>query len=231
MLQEQAANRRFHDGLTGIPGDGSYTKGQASTRLWRNEETSMADMRTQAVMGIIPPTVDEAKIAERWPTVAAYPFASKPASALQELAKNLCVATIKLPFIIAGLLLIVVVPLATLIAAAGWLMLGPFFAMKILPVFMTRYLLTNRRLVIQRGWSRKTVQEVKLEEIENVQVMTGSEQPFYTSADLEIISAGKPIMTLRGVDEFRHFQVQIENAYLAWGRKNPPKVQAFPAKA
>jgi uncharacterized membrane protein YdbT with pleckstrin-like domain len=190
----------------------------------------MADMRTQAVMGVIPPTVAEAKIAERWPTVAAFPFVSKPACGLQELAKNILLATFKLPVIAAAVLLLVTFPLALLIALAAWLMLAPFFALKIAPVFMTRYLLTNRRLVIQRGWSRKPVQEVKLEEIEKVQVAAGTEQEFYTSADLEIISAGKPIMTLRGVDEFKQFQIQIENAYLAWGRKNPPTVQLFPGK-
>src|SRR4029453_10714303 len=96
-------------------------------------------------------------------------------------------------------------------------------------VFMTRYLLTNRRIVIQRGWTRKPVQEVKLTEIEKVQIAPGSEQEFYTSADLEIISAGKPLMVLRGVDEYRQFMIQIENTRLAWGRLNPPKDQQYPA--
>jgi hypothetical protein len=31
------------------------------------------------------------------------------------------------------------------------------------------------------------------------------------------------------VPEAEHFKVNIENAYLAWGRKNPPKEQIEPA--
>jgi membrane protein YdbS with pleckstrin-like domain len=191
----------------------------------------MADMRTQAVMGIIPPSVAEARIAERWPTVAAYPFVSKPAAALQVLAKKLVLAVLSLPAILAAVLLIFAVPLAFLIAFLAWLMLAPFFALKILPGSMTRYLLTNRRLVVQRGWSRKIVREVPLAEIEKVQIVPGSEQSFYTSADLEILSNGRPVLRLPGVDEYQQFCVQIENAYLAWGRKEPPKEQAYPAKA
>jgi len=191
----------------------------------------MADMRTQAVMGIIPPTVAEAKIAERWPTVAAFPLVSQLSARLQELAKGIMLATFRLPFILAAVALPFTFTLALLIALAGWLLLAPFFALKIAPIFMTRYLLTNRRLVVQRGWSRRTAAEVPLAEIDKVQVADGSEQPFYTSADLEILSGGKKVLTLRGVDEFQQFKIQIENAYLAWGRKDPPRNQQFPAKA
>lgn len=194
-------------------------------------EFGMADMRTQAIMGIIPPTVGEARIAERWPTVAAYPFVSKPAAALQELAKRLIVFTLKLPWLVAVVLMPLVLPVSFLIALTAWLMLAPFFFLKILPGFMTRYLLTNRRLVVQRGWSRRIVKEVPLSEMDKVRVVPGSEQPFYTSADLEILSNGKVLLRLAGVDEYEQFRVQIENAYIAWGRKEHPKEQLYPAKA
>lgn len=175
------------------------------------------DMRTQAILGVVPPSIAEARIAERWPTVAAYPFVSKPAAALQQLAKALLVAVIKLPFVLAAILMIFVFPLSFLLALAAWLMLAPFFAAKILPGTMTRYLLTNQHLAIQRGWSRKVVHKVPLSDIETVQVVPGSEQPFYTSADLDILSNGKVLMRLRGVDEYEQFRVQIENAARAWG--------------
>ncbi|MCS6977284.1 MAG: PH domain-containing protein [Gemmatales bacterium] len=188
-------------------------------------------MRTQPVMGIVPPSVAEARIAERWPTVAAYPFVSKPAAALQTLAKGLIVSILKLHWLLAAILMIFVLPLSFLIALAAWLMLAPFFFAKILPGFMTRYVLTNKRLMVQRGWSRRIVKEVPLTEMDKVQVVAGSEQPFYTSADLEILSNGKVLLRLPGVDEYEQFRVQIENAYIAWGRKEQPKEQQFPAKA
>ena len=41
--------------------------------------------------------------------------------------------------------------------------------------------------------------------------------------------AGKVLVTLPGVPEYRQFKINIESAYLAWGRKSPPKEQTHPA--
>jgi len=189
----------------------------------------MGDMRMQAVMGVIPPEVAEARIAVRWPSVAAYGGVAKLGASMQQTANGLFRWTLNQPAVLAGLLMFVTVPLAFLLAAPAWLLMAPPYYLKVLPVFMTRYTLTNRRIMIQRGWSLKPVQEVKLEDIEAVKVAAGSEQPFFLAADLEILSAGKPALTLKGVKEYQQFKIVLENAYLAWGRRSPPKEQIHPA--
>jgi hypothetical protein len=94
---------------------------------------------------------------------------------------------------------------------------------------MTKYQLTNRRVMILKGWSLKPSQEVRLEEIEEVRVKDGTEQAFYLSADLEILAGGRVVLTLVGVPEFTGFKKNIEDARLAWGRKDAPKEQTHPA--
>jgi hypothetical protein len=190
----------------------------------------VVDMHAQAIRGVTPPAIAEARIGFRWPSVARFPFVSKPASALQDLGKNLIVSAIRLPFFLAIPGVAITLPIGTLLALVAWLMLAPFFFLKILPVFMTRYVVTNKRVMIQKGWSLRPVAEASLEEFDTVRVVPGSDQPFYLSADLEMVSGSRVLLTLPGVPEFQTFKINIEDARLAWGRKDPPKVQAFPAK-
>ncbi len=189
----------------------------------------MPDMRTQAVMGIIPPEVAEARMAVRWPSVAAYGGVARLGASMQQTANGLFRWTLDQPSVVADLLMFVTVPVAFLLAAPAWALMAPAYFLKVLPVFMTRYTLTNKRIMIQKGWALKPVQEVKLEEIEAVKVTAGTEQPFFLAADLEIHSAGRTALTLKGVKEYQQFKIVIENAYLAWGRKSPPKDQIHPA--
>jgi hypothetical protein len=189
----------------------------------------MSDMRTQAVMGIIPPQVAEARLTYRWPSVARFPAPARLGNAIIQTAKNLIFAVIRMPFVVAALLIVPVTVLATFIAFVAYLMLAPLYFSKVMPVMMTKYVLTNRRIMSQRGWSNRVVAEVPLERIQEVRIVADSEQPFYLAADLEIIADGKVALTLPGVPEFRHFKVQIDNAYLAWGRREPPKEQIHPA--
>jgi hypothetical protein len=189
----------------------------------------MPDMRTQAIMGIIPPTVAEARLRYRWPSVARYGPPAKLGNSIIQLARSLILGVIKMPFIVAAILVLPATILAFLIALLAYMLLAPFFFAKVMPFTMTRYMITNRRVMIQKGWSLTPAGEVALEKIESVRIVPGSEQPFFTSADLEIISDSRVALTLRGVPEAEHFKRNIENAYLAWGRKNPPKEQILPA--
>lgn len=187
------------------------------------------DMRRQAIMGVVPPQVAEARITVRWPSVAAYPAPARLGAAMQTTANALYRAVLKLHPILAGLLLIPVVPLCFFIALAAWLMLAPFYFIKIMPFLATRYALTNRRVMIQKGISAVPRQYVNLEDITAVRVVPGSEQPFYLAADLEVVSTNGAVLRLAGVKEFASFKAAIENAQLAYGRKSPPTEQIHPA--
>ena len=84
----------------------------------------MKDMRTHAVMGVVAPELEEARVAQRWPSVTTASGLARLGSSLQK---------------------------SILLAPLGWLLLAPLYFKKILPFLATRYTLTNRRIMIQKG--------------------------------------------------------------------------------
>src|SRR5262245_39662962 len=112
----------------------------------------------QAVTGLVPPTIGEARIREAWPTLMG--VAAGPAG----LAKMLVRSVFLLP--------------------VGWLIQAPLFALKFAPFVCKRYTVTNRRLMIQRGWKPHPVQEVPLSEIDDVRLDAADVDPFYLSGNL-----------------------------------------------
>lgn len=199
----------------------------------------MSDMRSQAITGVVPPQIDEALIAVRWPSLAAT-AAGQLGARIQLLARSLLRFTMALPLVLSALLIVPMTVLCLLIALPGWLLMAPFFALRILPGTATRYALSNRRLMVQKDKLKfmgipvpaarlAAVQEVKLDQIRTVRVVPGSEQEFFLSADLEILDeSGKPLLVLKAVPEYETFKLNIEDAYKAWARPQP-KEQAFPA--
>src|SRR5262245_29289990 len=105
----------------------------------------MVELREQAVTGVVPPQQGEARIREAFPSVAR-------ASALASLGKALTRT-------------IILAPLA-------WLLMAAAYFGKLLPLVMTRYTLTNRRLMIRKGWSGTPAKEVALADIDEVRVLT-----------------------------------------------------------
>src|SRR5437762_1385720 len=104
--------------------------------------------------GVVPPESGEAVIRETYPSVAAYP-------AVASLGRKLI--------------------LSYVLAPLGWAIMLPFYFLKILPVTCRRYSLTNRRLMLLKGWSEaalphmrvssaKPSQEVRLADIDEVRI-------------------------------------------------------------
>ena len=112
-------------------------------------------------------------------------------------------------------------PRAARLAPDGRLVLS-----KIGPIFLRRYTLTNRRLMIRKGWKGKVVQEVPLEQIDEVRLVTDGNSDFSCAGNLEIISNGKVVMTLAGVPEPESYKHSIINARNAWV---PGKVKTLPS--
>src|SRR5262249_28261346 len=139
----------------------------------------MPDVRKQVIAGVVPPDVDEARIREAWPSVARSPGLASLGRALTGT--------------------IVLAPLAGMLMAVG------YFG-KILPFLARRYTLTNRRVMIRHGLKGKPGQEVKLGDIDDVRVKTDANSDFFRAADLEILSNGQVVLTLRGVPEPEGFR-------------------------
>jgi hypothetical protein len=150
---------------------------------------TIPDGRTQAVTGLVPPQLSETTIRVVWPSVATSPRVAGLGRSMMRT--------------------IILAPLA-------WLMLAPFYFKKILPGLARRYTLTNRRLMIQKGWKRKPIQQIALADIDDVRLKPDSYDRFYRSATLEIISKGKVAVSLPGVPSPESFRHAIINAYQAW---------------
>jgi hypothetical protein len=164
----------------------------------------MTDRRSQAVTGLIPPELDEAVIRVVWPSVAAMP----------------AIATL-------GRVLI----RSFILAPLGWfVMIGPYF-LKVLPGLGRRYVLTNRRLMLQRGVSGKPSAEVPLSEIEDVRVHEDSNSSFFRAANLEVLAKGKVAMTLPGVPGPESFRHAILDACRAWAPEHVVKAPFLAASA
>jgi hypothetical protein len=144
----------------------------------------------QAVTGLTPPDQREAIIREVRPSASAHP-------AISGLAKRLTGTLILAPL--------------------AWLLLAPLFLMKFLPFVCTRYTLTNRRLMIRRGLAKpRPIHEVALADIDEVRLDAATQDSFFQSATLEIVSKGKVVMHLPGVAQPEAFRHSVLNAYRAW---------------
>jgi hypothetical protein len=163
----------------------------------------MIDSRKQIVTGLVPPQLGEAKIREVWPSVTAHPGVARLGQTLTRT--------------------IIGAPLA-------WLLMAPFYFLKILPGLARRYTLTNQRLMIRRGMKAQPTHEVPLDAIDDVRLRTEGTSAFFRAGDLDIVSQGKVVLTLQGVPEPESFRHSIMQAVKAWvpGKASGPFV---PAKA
>jgi hypothetical protein len=165
-------------------------------------------MRQTAITGLVPPGMGEALIREQWPSVTAIPAVAGFGRA-----------------VMSHRYLRVLAPLT-------WLVMAPLYFVKIMPFLATRYTLTNRRLMIQRGLKPKPTHEVALADIDDVRVRRDANSDFYRAGTLEILSKGKVVLTLPAVPEPESFRHAIIDAYKAWvpGRANAPIVSAKAAE-
>lgn len=163
----------------------------------------MFDVVNQAVAGVVPPQTGEAIIRERWRSLDSHPRAAT-------LARKLICS-------------IVLAPL-------GWLVLAPFFVLKILPFLAKRYTLTNRRLMVCRGMQSKPIREVPLADIDDVRVLRDANSDFYRAGTMEVFSQGHIVLTLPGVPEPESFRNGILQASRAWVPNKSAGLAFVPAK-
>jgi hypothetical protein len=148
----------------------------------------------QAIAGVVPPSVGEARIREVFPAMPG--VAAAPAGLAKSLVRTY------------------------LLAPLGWMIQAPLFGLKFAPMICRRYTLTNKRLMIQKGWKPGPVQEVPLGEIEDVRIGPGGVDPFYLCGDLEVVARGQVVLRLAAAPEPENFRQAVLNAVKAWA---PPK--------
>jgi hypothetical protein len=163
----------------------------------------MVDGRKQVITGVVPPQTAEAMIREVWPSVARLPVIAGLGKKLNELGGKVART-------------VILFPVGLLIAAAGWALMAPLYFGKVAPVFGRRYTLTNRRLMIRRGWKAKVGHEVALADIEDIRIHKDANSDFFRSGTLEVLGKGQVLMTLPGVVGPEAFRHAILNAIKAW---------------
>jgi hypothetical protein len=110
------------------------------------------------------------------------------------------------------------------LAPLGWLVMAGVYFSKVLPFVAVRYRLTDKRIMILRGWKGSISQQVPLVEIDDVQLDPASIDQFFRSADLKVMHGGN-VMTLVAVPDAESFRHMILDARNAWA---PGKVKALP---
>jgi len=149
----------------------------------------LPDHLSQAIAGLMAPAAGEARVREAWPSVA-------KSAGLAGLGRMLT-RTI-------------------LLAPLAWALMALFYFGKVLPFVATRYTLTNRRLMIRRGWTGNPTHQVDLADIDDVRVVTDANSDFFRAGDLEIVGKGQVVMRLGGVPEPESFRHAILNTRNAW---------------
>jgi hypothetical protein len=144
----------------------------------------------QAITGLMPPSLGEARVRVAFPALPG--VAAAPAGLAKMLTRTY-----------------VLVPLA-------WLIQAPLFALKFAPFVCKRYTLTNRRLMVRKGWKPVPVQEIALADIEDARLDREAVDPFFVSGTLQVFSKGQVAMTLPGVPEPEGFRQTVLNTIAAW---------------
>ena len=163
-----------------------------------------SEIREQAVTGLTPPSLGEARIREAWPSVAAN-------HALAALGLRLTRT-------------IILAPLA-------WLLMSVAYFTKVLPGLGRRYLLTNRRLCILGGWKSAPTAELALADIDEVRIVNDGNSTFFRASTLEILHDGRVVLSLPGVPEADSFRHAILNARNAWVPGMSKQIPFIPADA
>ena len=158
----------------------------------------MSEISQEAVAGVWPIEFGEAPITVVWPTSAAHGVGRAIGWVLEKLYA--------LPILFRFLFAVVAMSLA----------LGLYVSTRVLTWF-ARYGLTTLRVCARRGPYGKEVGQVSLSNLDEVRIVQRPGQAFYNSADLELLSGGRVVLTLAGVpnpETFRHNILAARDALL-----------------
>ncbi|MFQ3650277.1 MAG: PH domain-containing protein [Gemmataceae bacterium] len=105
------------------------------------------------------------------------------------------------------------------LAPLGLLILAPLWLLKFAPFWgCQRYTITNRRLLIRRGWRPYTLCEMPLSELAEVRLDENRIDRFFLSATLQLVDRqGQVRLTLSAVPEPAGFRQSLLAAQRAWG--------------
>jgi hypothetical protein len=162
--------------------------------------TVPAPRSSQAIAGVVPSEVQESTIMVIWPSIAAFGLGRGLGKLYNSGA----------PF---GHR---VFKLGNLIALASIPIAIPLYFWKVLPWVGTRYRLTNRRVIIERGWAHVAEKWVHLDRFDRVEVDVRSGQAWYNAGDLIFLLNNVETFRLKGVSRPEGFRQNCLKAHQAY---------------
>ena len=160
--------------------------------------TATLPERPQPISGVTPAETKEVMVMTVWPSVAAL----APGRALGR------ALAIKWPdvyiFRLGNLLALLAIPIAL-----------PLYFLKILPFIGTRYLLTNRRVVVLRGIVGKEEKFVDLDRFDTIEIVVQPGQEWYHAGDLVFKQGNVETFRLEGVSRPETFRATCLKSQMA----------------
>jgi hypothetical protein len=153
----------------------------------------------QAIAGVMPAQVGEATIMIVWPSVAA--------TGLGRFFGRLYGIRAGVGFVTVG----------NLTALASIPIMLPLYLLRKFPLWITRYRLTNRRVIIERGIGGQIQQFVDLDRFDEIEVVVRPGQEWYPAGDLVFRRGAIDTFLLPGVqrpETFRQTCLKARQAYV-----------------
>lgn len=156
-------------------------------------------MTKQAISGVSPAHIRETIVRATWPSNAYYPLGRTLGQAY----------AIKWPdvyvFRLGNLLAILSIPVALVL-----------YFMRVAPGIGVRYLLTNRRIIVQRGLIGKEEKSVYLDRFDSIDLVVQLGQEWYDAGDLVFKLGTIETFRLVGVSHPEAFKALVWKAHMAY---------------
>ena len=172
----------------------------------------MSESLKQAIPGVSPSNLGEVTVMTVWPTVASTWLGRKLGSLYESFEPKNTSAPDSLSgamsqiFCIRNLVVLATIPGAL-----------KCWAWTILPFRCLRYRLTNRRVIIARGYTAQDVASVPLDQFDSIEVQVRPGQAFYHAGDLVFHRGTVETFRLAGVSRphaFRNTCLAARNSYV-----------------
>ena len=158
----------------------------------------------QAIAGVTPATEREVPLMTVWPSVAAMSLGPFPVGLW--LGRLYAIQTGGYIFTVGNLMCLLTIPLALIL-----------YFVRIAPGVATRYRVTNRRIVVQRGISAQDERSINLDQFDQIQVAVQLGQAWYDAGDLIFLDGPTERFRLPGVSRpqaFRQVCLKSHQAYV-----------------
>jgi hypothetical protein len=153
----------------------------------------------QAIAGVMPSQVGEATIMTVWPSIAA--------TTIGRFFGQMFAIRAGFRFLTVG----------NLIALASIPIMLPLYFLRKVPLWVERYRLTNRRVIVERGVRGRIQQFVDLDRFDAIDVIVRPGQEWYPAGDLVFRRGPTETFRLRGVlrpETFRQTCLKAHQAYV-----------------